>query len=107
MKSWRPGNPRWAALPHDAAFFQDLCDGPLPPEEHAYSHILAPSPDLAAKVQVFRDEHERFGMDLAEFERQMASYHISGDPTVLHSMGDRVIRELKEHIAAEERFTVG
>jgi hypothetical protein len=60
---------------------------------------------LAAKVQAFRKEHERFGMDLAEFERQMASYQISGDPTVLHSMGDRIIRELIEHLEEEERFT--
>jgi hypothetical protein len=42
---------------------------------------------------------------LAEFERQMASYQISGDPTVLHSMGDRIIRELIEHLEEEERFT--
>ena len=96
-----------AALRMTLHFFKTYAMDHCRREEHAYSHILAPSPDLAAKVQVFRDEHERFGMDLAEFERQMASYHISGDPTVLHSMGDRVIRELKEHIAAEERFTVG
>jgi hypothetical protein len=44
---------------------------------------------------------------LGEFERQMASYQLSGDPTVLRSLGDRVIRELGEHISGEEEFAAG
>jgi hypothetical protein len=44
------------------------------------------------------------GIDLDKFERQMASYQLSGDPTVLRSIGERTIRELGEHLATEEEF---
>jgi hypothetical protein len=42
------------------------------------------------------------GIDLDKFERQMASYQLSGDPSVLLTVGQRIIRELTEHLAAEE-----
>jgi hypothetical protein len=76
-------------------------------EEHALFYTLERNADSTAMIQAFRDRHERLGIDLGEFERQMASYQLSGDPTVLRSLGDRVIRELGEHIAAEEEFAAG
>jgi hypothetical protein len=44
------------------------------------------------------------GIDLDKFERQMASYQLSGDPVALLSMGERIIRELTAHLMAEEVF---
>jgi hypothetical protein len=44
------------------------------------------------------------GIDLDKFERQMASYQLSGDPSVLLTVGQRTIRELNEHLATEEEF---
>jgi hypothetical protein len=41
---------------------------------------------------------------LDKFERQMASYQLSGDPTVLLTLGNRAIRELGEHLDGEEEF---
>jgi hypothetical protein len=34
----------------------------------------------------------------------MASYQLSGDPSVLLTVGERAIRELNEHLAREEEF---
>jgi hypothetical protein len=45
------------------------------------------------------------GIDLDKFERQMASYQLSGDPSVLLTVGERTIRELGEHLAGEEEFS--
>jgi len=46
------------------------------------------------------------GIDLDKFERQMVSYQLSGDPTVLLTMGERIIRELNEHLSGEEEFVI-
>jgi hypothetical protein len=73
-------------------------------EENAFFRTIAPNPDLAAEIQVFRDGHERLGIDLDKFERQMASYQLSGDPSVLLTLGERTIRELGEHLTGEEEF---
>ena len=73
-------------------------------EENAFFGTFASSPESAAKFQAFRDGHEHLGIDLDKFERQMASYQLSGDPTVLLTMGERAIRELGEHLDAEEEF---
>ena len=73
-------------------------------EENAFFSTFAPSPDRAADNRAFRDAHERLGIDLDKFERQMASYQPSGDPTVLLNIGERAIRELGEHLTAEEEF---
>jgi 2-iminoacetate synthase len=74
-------------------------------EENAFFRAFAQNPDAAAKFHAFRDAHERLGIDLDKFERQMASYQLSGDPTVLLTVGERAIRELNQHLAAEEAFT--
>jgi 2-iminoacetate synthase len=73
-------------------------------EENGAFQAFADGPELAAKLQTFRDGHERLGIDLDKFERQMASYQLSGDPCVLLNMGQRIIRELGEHLAMEEGF---
>ena len=94
-----------AALRMTLYFFKTYAMDHCHREEHGFYRNLAPRPDLAAKIDVFRDQHERLGIGLAEFERQMTSYQRSGDPTVLLSLGDRVIRELNEHFDEEEKLT--
>lgn len=73
-------------------------------EENAFFRTFASNQNSFAKYQVFRDAHERLGIDIDKFERQMASYQLSGDPTVLLNLGERTIRELGEHLAGEEEF---
>ena len=73
-------------------------------EENGVFPAFAEGRGLTANLQTFRDGHERLGIDLDKFERQMASYQLSGDPCVLLNMGQRIIRELGEHLAMEERF---
>ena len=75
-------------------------------EESALFPALATSLERAPQLEVFRADHERLGVDLDKFERQMASYHLSGDPIVLLTMGERIIRELTRHLAAEEEFAI-
>jgi 2-iminoacetate synthase len=57
-----------------------------------------------SKLTAFRADHERFGVDLDRFERQMVSYGLSGDPTVLLTLGSRMIREMRAHLEAEEQL---
>ena len=73
-------------------------------EENVFFPAFASLPEAAAHLEAFRAAHERLGVDLDKFERQMASYQLSGDPTVLLTIGDRTIRELTEHLAAEAEF---
>lgn len=93
-----------AALRMTMHFFKTYAMDHCRREENGLFRIFAPSPDLAANLQVFRDGHERLGIDLDKFERQMASYQLSGDPSVLLTLGERTIRELGEHLALEEEF---
>jgi predicted phosphoadenosine phosphosulfate sulfurtransferase len=58
-------------------------------------------------LAAFRADHERFGVDLDKFERQMVSYGLSGDPTVLLTLGARMIREMRAHLKAEEQLCSG
>jgi hypothetical protein len=60
--------------------------------------------DAAPRLAALRAEHERFGVDLDKFERQMVSYGLSKDPTVLVTLGSRMIREMRAHLEAEERL---
>jgi predicted phosphoadenosine phosphosulfate sulfurtransferase len=57
---------------------------------------------MISKLAAFRADHERFGVDLDKFARQMVSYGISRDPTVLLTLGARMIREMRDHLEAEE-----
>jgi len=60
--------------------------------------------DGASKLAALRAEHERFAVDLDKFERQMISYGLSKDPTVLLTLGSRIIREMRAHLEAEEQL---
>ena len=61
-------------------------------------------PEASGQIQRLRAQHERLGVDLDKFERQLVSYSLSGDPSVLLSIGDRVVRELEQHLEEEESF---
>ena len=93
-----------AALRMTLHFFKTYAMDHCRREENAFSARSSASPEAAAKLQTIRDGHERLGIDLDKFERQMASYQLSGDPTVLLTVGERTIRELGEHLAMEEAF---
>jgi 2-iminoacetate synthase len=93
-----------AALRMTMYFFKTYAMDHCRREENAFFHTIAATPDSAAQLQAFRDGHERLGIDLDKFERQMASYQLSGDPSVLLTLGERTIRELNEHLAREEEF---
>ncbi len=73
-------------------------------EESAILPALGHDADAAQLFQKFRDDHEHFAIDLDRFERQMASYSLSGDPGVLQLLGSRVIREMRDHLDAEDEF---
>ena len=62
--------------------------------------------EVTSRLAAFRAEHERFGVDLDKFERQMVSYGLSRDPTVLLTLGARMIREMRGHLEAEERLWI-
>ena len=93
-----------AALRMTMHFFKTYAVDHCRREENGFLRNLAPQPDLTAKFQAFCDAHERLGIDLDKFERQMASYQLSGDPTVLLGIGDRTIREWGELLTEEEKL---
>ncbi len=93
-----------AALRMTMYFFKTYVMDHCRREENALFRITAQTPEATAKLQEIRDGHERLGIDLDKFERQMASYRLSGDPSVLLTVGERAIRELNEHLAGEEEF---
>src|SRR5208283_2888483 len=93
-----------AALRMTMHFFKTYAMDHCRREENALFRTFAPSTDVTAKLQAFRDGHERLGIDLDKFERQMASYQLSGDPSVLLTVGERAIREVNEHLAMEDEF---
>ena len=68
-----------------------------------FSRLARPAPG-AATIPELRRDHERFGVDLDRFERQVTSYELSGDPTVLVNLGNRMIREFRKHLEAEEQL---
>ncbi len=73
-------------------------------EEEILQASLAEKPEGEECVAGFRMEHERFAIDLDRLERQTTSYEQSGDPTVLLMLGNRMITELRAHLAAEDRY---
>ncbi len=60
--------------------------------------------EIASQLADFREDHERFAVNLDKFERQMVSYGLSQDPTVLLTLGTRMIREMRSHLEAEEEL---
>jgi 2-iminoacetate synthase len=93
-----------AALRMTMHFFKTYAMDHCRREENAFFRTLVPSHDATAKFQLFCDAHERLGIDLDKFERQMASYQLSGDPGVLLTIGERATRELGEHLTGEEEY---
>ena len=73
-------------------------------EESELFPALPQDADGTSKLAAFRAEHERFGVDLDKFARQMVSYGLSKDPTVLLTLGSRMIREMRAHLEAEEQM---
>jgi 2-iminoacetate synthase len=73
-------------------------------EESELFPALLQDGDCASKLAALRAGHERFGVDLDKFERQMVSYGLSKDPTVLLTLGSRMIREMRAHLEAEEEL---
>ncbi|MFB3921458.1 MAG: hemerythrin domain-containing protein [Terriglobia bacterium] len=73
-------------------------------EESVLFPRLERSPGGGSSVPELLQEHERFGVDLDRFQRQVTSYEQSGDPTVLMNLGDRIIREFRYHLTREEEF---
>ena len=88
-----------AALRTTMQFFKTFVIDHCRREETGLFRTFAPS-----EPQALRAAHERLAIDLDKFERQMASYELSGDPSVLLTVGERVIRELTVHLAAEEEL---
>jgi hypothetical protein len=73
-------------------------------EESAFLPAVAQDADAARPLQQFRDYHEHLAIDLDRFERQLVSYSLSGDPGVLRPLGSRMIREMRDHLDAEDEF---
>jgi hypothetical protein len=85
-------------------FFQTFAIEHCRKEEADFLQALGQHPDGLSRLEGFRLDHERLGVDLDKFQRQLVSYGLSGDPGVLLTLGDRIIRELREHMNAEEQF---
>jgi hypothetical protein len=94
-----------AALRMTMHFFKTFVIEHCRREENALFRTFPQNPDWTPQLRAFHAAHERLGIDLDKFERQMASYQLSGDPSVLLAVGERIIRELSEHLAAEEELT--
>ncbi len=112
LKRLRPHEPGNAEHHHASAalgevmdFFKSSAMAHCREEEDELFPALARRAELAAKLAVFRTAHERLGIDLDKFERQVASYDLSGDPSVLLTLGERIIREFRAHLDAEEELT--
>jgi len=67
---------------------------------------LARCADAPARRE-FCEYHERFGVDMDRFDRQIASYELSADPVVLLMLGSRIIREFRTHLCAEQELLTG
>jgi iron-sulfur cluster repair protein YtfE (RIC family) len=87
-------------------YFKTVLTSHCRQEESELFPALLQDAENASRLAAFRADHERFGVDLDKFERQMVSYGLSKDPTVLLSLGTRMIRELRAHLEAEEQFSI-
>jgi iron-sulfur cluster repair protein YtfE (RIC family) len=93
-----------AELRETLTFFETVAVAHFRYEETVLFAALARGAENAAQVADLRRGHERFGIDLDRFQRQVTSYELSGDPSVLLTLGARMIRELREHLEAEEKW---
>jgi 2-iminoacetate synthase len=92
-----------ASLGEILEYFKNVLITHCRQEEAQLFPALRADAQVASSLAAFRAEHERLGVDLDKFERQMISYGFSKDPTVLVSLGARMIREMRAHLAAEEQ----
>lgn len=93
-----------AALRMVLHFFRTFAIEHCRNEERDFLQALGQHPAGLARLERFRLDHERLGVDLDKFQRQLVSYGLSGDPSVLLTLGDRIIRELREHLNAEDEL---
>ncbi len=93
-----------ACLRESLEYFKSVLTTHCRREESESFPVFLQDADAAPKLAALRAEHERFGVDLDKFERQMVSYGLSKDPTVLLSLGSRMIREIRAHLEAEEQL---
>ena len=102
-----PAHLRWVAaadLREGVSYFQTSYIEHCRHEERALQAIVAPGSDSQTEVTELLREHERLAIDLDRFDRQVTSYEQSGDPTVLLTLGNRIISEIREHLDSEDRF---
>ena len=85
-------------LGHFVPFVVEHCRG----EEMALFATITDRIEDPSPVSEFVRDHERFGIDLDKFARQVTSYELSGDPTALVILGGRVIREFRGHLDRED-----
>jgi len=95
-----------AAMRRELDYFKSVAIEHCRRAENALAANALETPDPAARGQLrdLRHYHERFGVDLDKFERQVASFELSADPTVLLSVGSRIIREFGSHLKEEEEL---
>jgi hypothetical protein len=94
-----------ASLHEILKYFETVLTAHCRQEESELFPAFHRDADIASKLAAFREDHERFGVDLDKFERQMVSYGLSRDPTVLLTLGARMIREMRAHLEAEEQLS--
>jgi hypothetical protein len=97
--------PADASLREILEYFKTVLTSHCRKEESELFPAFHRDAELTLKLAAFRADHERFGVDLDRFERQMVSYGLSRDPTVLLSLGARMIREMRAHLEAEEQLS--
>jgi 2-iminoacetate synthase len=93
-----------ACLRESLEYFKAVLTTHCRSEESESFPALLQDADGASKLAALRADHERFAVDLDKFERQMISYGLSEDPTVLLTLGSRIIREMRAHLEAEEQL---
>ena len=71
-------------------------------EERSFQLLQMVEPKNAPEIEHLLNDHERFAVDLDRFQRQIASYEQSGDPTVLLAISGRMIPELGAHLDRED-----
>ena len=93
-----------AALRTILYFFKTFVIAHCRNEETILFQAFGEHPEMASRLQSFRQDHERYGVDLDRFERQLISFEFSGDPSALVTLGARIVRELREHLDAEDEI---
>jgi hypothetical protein len=96
-----------ASLNEILEYFKTVLTTHCRQEESELFPALRQDTEVTSKLAALRADHERFGVDLDRFARQMASYSLSRDPTVLLTLGARIIREMRGHLEAEEQLWNG